>query len=165
MIYPAMVLVAPWLSHSMGPTLANSQKLDPWGMVLCGLSFSATPTIRSPKRTAFWLLSENAIIKPKQLHSQLAPESALVLMQYRWPFWRPAKQVKTPLLWLAAEHDRCIPEEHSRPSAAHYNAEYWVIPKANHDLMFEASYRETAELINNWLQSIITGNEHAQDSN
>ncbi|WP_110520190.1 alpha/beta hydrolase [Herpetosiphon llansteffanensis] len=162
---PAMVLVAPWLSHSMRPVFRNAQKLDPWGVLLSWLSLSATPTIRTPKRAAFWFLSDNAIIKPKQLHRQLAPESALVLLQYRWPLWRPAKKVKTPLLWLAAEHDRCIPEVYSRPSAAHYNAEYWVIPKANHDLMFEESYRETAELINNWLQSIVTGKQHDHDSN
>jgi len=55
------------------------------------------------------------------------------------------------LLWLAGAADTLISEPEERRSAAHYGAEYISIPGAGHDLMIEKDYRETAELIHNWL--------------
>jgi alpha-beta hydrolase superfamily lysophospholipase len=81
-------------------------------------------------------------------------ESALVMMQHNPPFWRPAENVKTPILLLAGEKDAVVPVEPLRKSAAHYNAEFRVIPGAGHNLMMEKSYQETAGQIHDWLVKI-----------
>jgi pimeloyl-ACP methyl ester carboxylesterase len=40
-----------------------------------------------------------------------------------------------------------------RKTAAHYQAEFVVIPGAGHNLMMEKSYRATAEKIDTWLSA------------
>lgn len=150
---PAAVLVAPWTSHSMqtNALMANVARLDPLGMLLCLLTLSATPLVRSPRHAAALFLTEGAIISPTELHARLGPESGWVLTQYRPPFWYPAERTDTPLLWLAGERDAGIPEPFERASAAHYGADYRVVAGAGHNLMMERGYRETAALIHEWL--------------
>lgn len=87
----------------------------------------------------------------EELHELVGPESLWVLFQYNPPLWRPAKQVNTPLLWLAGAADRLISEAAERRAAAHYGATYVVVPEAGHSIMLEKSYRETAVTIHNWL--------------
>ena len=55
------------------------------------------------------------------------------------------------MLLLAGEKDAVVPAEPLRKSAAHYNAEYILIPDAGHNLMMEKSCKETAQQINDWL--------------
>ena len=75
------------------------------------------------------------------------------MIQHNPPFWHPPEQVETPLLWLAGEIDAVIGVEDGRGSAAHYQADFLVIPDAAHNLMMEHNYRETAETIHNWLNA------------
>jgi pimeloyl-ACP methyl ester carboxylesterase len=128
-------------------------RLDPLGVLLSFLTLSANPLTRSPKRASACFISEGAIMSPNELHARLGPESALVLLQYQLPWWRPARpeDVQTPLLWLAGGADAVLPEHLERPSAAYYGADYVVVPGAGHDLMLEKSYAETARRIHEWL--------------
>jgi pimeloyl-ACP methyl ester carboxylesterase len=73
------------------------------------------------------------------------------MVQHNPPFWYPAKQVRTPLLWLAGEIDATISVEAESRSAAYYKAEFIIVSNAAHNLMMEHNYRETAETIHNWL--------------
>jgi pimeloyl-ACP methyl ester carboxylesterase len=52
---------------------------------------------------------------------------------------------------MGGEIDAVIAVEHERQSAAHYGADFRVIPGAAHNIMVEYNYRETAESIHNWL--------------
>jgi len=148
---PAAVLVAPWASHS---TIADGMRwlpLDPIGAVLVVLTCSTRPFIRTPEQAAKKLISPKSIYTPEELHAQLSPESAWVMYQHNPPFWRPPRQVKTPMLWLAGEIDAVIGVEAERKSAAYYQADFLVVPEAAHNIVMEYNYRETAEMIHDWL--------------
>jgi len=149
---PAAVLVAPWPSHSAMALAGLWWKLDAAGLLMSALTFSAQPFVRTPKHAAVKLISPRSIYSPEELHARLSPESYLVMMQYNPPFWRPVGRVKTPLLWLAGEKDVVVTVEHERQSAAHYKADFEVIPESAHNIMMEYNYRETAELIHHWLE-------------
>ncbi|NJK81126.1 MAG: alpha/beta fold hydrolase [Chloroflexaceae bacterium] len=148
---PAAVLVAPWHSHDMHPAIARAMQEDPWGAVLGWLSFSATPAVRTPQVAFNWFLTEGAVLTPQELHAKLGPESGLVLLQYTPPLWKPADKVHFPLLVLGAERDRATDEPSVRATAAYYGADYFMVPEAGHDLMLEKSYRQTAQMIHDWL--------------
>jgi pimeloyl-ACP methyl ester carboxylesterase len=148
----AAVLVAPWVSHAaFRDGFFRFLRLDPLGCLLMMRDWTATSFIRTPQRAARALISERAVYSPEALHARLTPESALILYQHNPPFWSPAKQVKTPMLWLAGEEDAVISEAAEQRSAAHYGADYIVVEKAGHNLMMEHNYQQTAEIIHHWL--------------
>lgn len=151
---PAIVLVAPWVSHSSmadWPKLLKLMALDPLGMVLMFVTWNANPWVRTPQAAASKLLSKEAVVSPQELQRQLVGESALVLFQHNPPFWKPAENVKTPILLLAGEKDATLSVDSLCKSAAHYKADFVVIPGAGHNLMMEKSYQETANAIDTWL--------------
>ena len=151
---PAAVLVAPWASHSTVEDGFRWVPLDPMGALLAMLTGSTRPFIRTPKHAARKLLSSKSVFTPEELHARLSPESAWVMYQHNPPFWRPPKQVRTPLLWLAGEIDVVIGVEAERKSAAYYQADFLVVPEAAHNIMMEYNYRETAEIIHNWFSKL-----------
>ncbi len=149
---PAAVLVAPWLSHNMIMPILRTPLRDPWGFIATFLHLTTAPLVRNPFRAAQMFTHEGALFSPEELHARLGPESMWVLLQYNPPFWFPAKQVNTPLLWLAGAADTLISEKREQPSAAHYGAEYVVVDGAGHNVMMERSFRETAVIIRDWLE-------------
>lgn len=147
---PAAVLVAPWASHnSMEDGLPRFLKLDPLGAVFTSLTWHAAYT-RSPYRAARALTSPDSIYPPEELFGRLGPESALVMMQHNPPFWHPAENVRTPLLWLAGSRDAVIGVDVEWRSANHYGATFRVYDGA-HNLMMEPTHRTIAEDIHGWL--------------
>lgn len=148
---PAAVLVAPWTAHDMTMQVLRYLVLDPVGFILSVATLTATPTVRSPRSTARMFITEGAAITPEELHAKVGPESLWVLLQYNPLLWQPARNLRTPLLWLAGGGDAVIPEWKERRSAAHYGAKYVVIEGEGHNLMMERSTRQTAEAIHHWL--------------
>ncbi len=148
---PAAVLVAPWLSHSMVSPILQSIVRDPWGSFLSVLHLTTTPLIRNPFRAAQMFIHQGATLSPEQLHQQLGPESAWVLLQYNPLLWQPAQKLKTPMLWLAGAADTLIQEPAEAHSARHYGAEYVCVPAAGHNVMMEKGFRETAQQVHEWL--------------
>ncbi len=149
---PAAVLVAPWASHSTTKGLKLWWELDPVGLILMSLSFSAQPFIRTPEQAAKKLLSPNSISTAEELYAKLSPESAFVMVQHNPPFWHPPEKVQTPMLWLAAEKDAVVSIEYERESAEHYKADFVIVPNSAHNIMMAHNYRETAEGICGWLE-------------
>jgi len=149
---PAAVLVAPWASHNTIAGMGRWWRLDPAGMLMASLTASTRPFIRTAKHAAEKLISPRSIYSPEELLARLSPESFWVMLQHNPPFWHPAEKVKMPLLWLAGEKDAVVTVEHERQSAAHYKADFMVIPDSAHNVMMEYNYRETAELIHHWLE-------------
>jgi len=148
---PAAVLVAPWTSHNMLPSVLRSTWRDPLGALLSLCTLTSTPTIRNPALVAEMFIRPGALYAPEELHARLGPESFLVLGQYNPLWWSPVKQTSIPLLWLAGDADVLISEPESRRSAEYYQAEYVTVPGAGHNLMMEKGYQETAETIHKWL--------------
>ena len=148
---PAAVLVTPWESHSAVKGYPRWVKMDLPGLLLATLTLSANPFIRTPLQAASKLISDGAVYSAEEFRARLGPESLWVMVQHNPPFWAPPAQVKTPLLWLAAENDATISVEDQRRSAAFYHADFILVEKAAHDLMLEHNYRQTAESIQCWL--------------
>lgn len=151
---PAVVLVAPWVSHSAmadRPKLWEIMVRDPLGMALMFVTWNADSWVRTPEAAATKLLSQEAVVSPADLQRQLVGESSLVIFQHNPPFWKPAENVKTPMLLLAGEKDAVLSVESLSKSAAHYKADFVVVPGAGHNLMMEKSYLETANAIDDWL--------------
>ncbi len=149
---PAVVLVAPWVSHSMlAEGFWRVIQLDPLGISTMFLTWNSTSWMRSPAAAASKLISPEAVVSPEELHRQLGGESGLVIFQHNPPFWQPAENVQIPILVLAGEKDALISVEGLRKTANHYQADFRVIPGAGHNLMMEKSYHDTAELIDQWL--------------
>ncbi len=148
---PAAVLVAPWLSHSMvGPILQTIPR-DPVGFLRCLLDLTTAPLVRNPFQSAQMFIHEGATLSPQALYDQLGPESLWVLLQYNPLFWRPAQQVKTPMLWLAGEADAVIPETGEKKSAAYYGATYLPVAEAGHNIMMEKRAYEAIQAVHEWL--------------
>ncbi|MBN2118000.1 MAG: alpha/beta hydrolase [Anaerolineales bacterium] len=150
-VLPAAVLVAPWTSHNMLPSVLRSTRRDPLGAALCLCTLTSTPMVRSPARAAEMFIHPGALCSPEELHARLGPESFLVLAQYNPLLWSPVRRTSIPLLWLAGTADALISEPESRRSAEHYQAKYVAVPEAGHNLMMEKSYQKTAEIIHEWL--------------
>lgn len=149
---PAVVLVASWVSHSaLKDSMLQLMRLDFVGMTQGFFMLSANPWIRNPQVTAQKLISDKAVISPEDLYNQLGEESLIITWQHNPPFWFPAKQINTPMLWLAGEDDALISEKAEQRSAQHYGADFHVIPQAGHNLMMEHNYQETAHYIHAWL--------------
>lgn len=149
---PSAVLVAPWVSHaSLADGLKMFAKLDPLGVVLTLVEWSARPYVRTPEVAAAALLSPDSLISAQELHKRLTPESALVMMQHNPPFWSPLARTKTRLMWLGAERDALISLDAQRRSADHYRATFHVVRDAAHNIMMEPTQAETAALVDAWL--------------
>ena len=152
---PAAVLVAPWVSHStLQDGLLRILSVDPLVGLLTSLAWSAAPWVRNPERATRLLTTSGAVISPEELYDRLGPESAIVVLQHNPPFWSPPDDVRTPLLWLIGEKDATISVLGATRSAAFYQAEHIIVPEAGHNLMMEASYRETARSIAEWLEKL-----------
>lgn len=153
---PAIVLVASWTSHSTwADGMIAHLKRDPWGTLLVGLTLSTSPFIRNADKAASMLITEGALYSPDQLHAKLDAESALVLNQHNPPLWRPMKNPKTPMLWVAAENDAVVSLSGAKKSAAFYGADFLSVPNTGHNMMMERSFRETALGIDNWLSATL----------
>lgn len=150
---PAAVLVAPWVSHSMFKDgLVPLVTYDPAGVLLMTLTWDASPMVRAGANSAVrFLVGPDAAVPLDELQPKLGPESALVLYQHNPPFWQPLEKVQTPLFWVAGEADPLLTEVAERRSAAHYGADYYVAPRARHNVMIEHNFAETAVTIHDWL--------------
>ncbi len=153
---PAAVLVAPWVSHNAPlDAAALFLRADPLGCILCSVEWSTTALVRNPASAARLLISNKAIYTPAELHARLGPESALIMWEHNPPRWHPAKDVQTPMLWVAAEKDAVVSVAGQRASAAHYNADFLLVEDAAHNLMMEHNYHQTAQAIHHWLSQVI----------
>ena len=151
---PATILVAPWVAKNPiadgGRLIA---KLDPMVIPMTALQLNASSWIRTPERAARLLITEGASHTPEELHAKLGNESALVTFQHTPLAWRPPKNIQTPMLILAGEKDAVVTVEGLQDSAAHYGADFIVVPDSGHNLMMERSAPKTIEKINTWLEN------------
>jgi pimeloyl-ACP methyl ester carboxylesterase len=149
----AAVFVAPWPhTHTVWYGAPRMIAANPWMILWTSLRWQAVYAT-TPEQWAKLLISPGASYTPQQLAARLGPESALVTYQHNWPHWSPplASELTLPRLWLAAENDATIAEAVSRRSAAHYGADYVMVPGVGHNLMMEHNAAETAQTVQTWL--------------
>lgn len=148
---PAAVGVAGWISPNNLEDMPRFLKLDTLGVLLCWKTETADPFVRNPIRAARLLLGPDTDWTPEALHSRLGSESVMVMLQHNAPFWKPPAQINTPLLWVAAEADAAITPNKAARTAAHYGADFQLIPNAGHNLMMERRQAEIIRQIHDWL--------------
>lgn len=151
---PAAVFVASWVAESAlldGAPLLLVQ--DPAILPLMMRDWDASSWIRTPDLAAKKFLGPRVQVTPKELHDQLDPESALVVLQHNPPFWSHPTDNQTPNLWLAGEKDAVVSLAGLRRSAWLFHGEFVEIPEAGHNLMMEQIHPQIADLIHNWLVS------------
>ena len=149
---PATVLVAPWTAYS---TFADGiwpmVKRDPLVVPLSMLSWSAGHWVRNPQRAAEALITESARLSPQELAAHLSNESILAVYQHNPPFWSPPQHVQTPMLLLSGQRDALVTLNGHKRMAKLYHADHQIIADSGHNLMTEASYQQTAQIIHDWL--------------
>lgn len=149
---PAVILVAPWVSHNaFRESFHFFVQHDPVGVLSVALTWSTSGFVRNPRLIQKLLLTEGAVVTPEDIYNRIGPESALVVFQHNPPFWQPPEDIHTPMLWIAPMQDALISEKSQRKSAAYYKADYVRIKNTGHDLMVEKKYAEIAEVIQKWL--------------
>lgn len=153
---PATVLVASWNSHEMQSSMLTSMLRDPVSMVYSLAELTASPfVLRNPDCARQMLISDNAIFSPEELHAKLGRESMMVLWQYNPLQWQPLRNPQTPLLWIVPEKDRAVIPSAQRRSARFYNADVIDVPGAGHNVMMEATHKDTALKIHEWLDATV----------
>ena len=149
---PAMVLVAPWTAYStFADGLWPMIKRDPLVLPMSMLSWSAGNWVRNPRRAAEALITDGARLTPRELAAKLNNESILAVYQHNPPFWSPPQNVTTPMLLLSGERDAVVTLEGHKRMAKLYKADHRVIANSGHNLMTEATYQSTAQIIHDWL--------------
>jgi alpha-beta hydrolase superfamily lysophospholipase len=150
--FPAAVMVAPWSSHSnLKDGITKLFRLDPIGLILSVLTCNPTFFIRSPKRAKAMFLTENSICSQDMLFKNLNSDSGFVMYGHNPPFWHPSNDVKTPMLWMAGKLDAVLGENGVMESAEFYGVDYIAMENTGHNIMVENNYKESAQLIHNWL--------------
>jgi pimeloyl-ACP methyl ester carboxylesterase len=150
------VLVAPWNAFDIfQDSMPCMLRLDPLGFFASLFTLTATPAVRNPLRASRLLLSPDSVYTPAEFQARLGPESALILLEHRPPFWHPPAGLKTPALLLAGEQDAIVTLSGLLQSAAHFQADFVAIPGAGHNLMHAHNAYQTAELIHHWLSARI----------
>jgi pimeloyl-ACP methyl ester carboxylesterase len=149
---PAVVLVGSWVHDSaQREGFSKFLNLDPMGLLMISRTGDATPLIRTPEYAARLLISKHCLYTPQELHAKLSPESNLIMLQHNPPFWEPPQKVHAPILCVAGEQDAVLSVASVKRTAAHYIADFILVPDAAHNLMMDAHYLQTADQIEQWL--------------
>ena len=149
---PATVLVAPWAAYSViADGFWPMVKRDPLVVPLSMLSWSAGNWVRNPQRAKEALITEGARLSPQELVAHLNNESIMAVYQHNPPFWSPPPHVQTPMLLLSGQRDAIVTLNGHKRMAKLYNADHQIIADSGHNLMTEASYQQTAQIIHDWL--------------
>jgi pimeloyl-ACP methyl ester carboxylesterase len=171
-IHPRPIVIG----HSMGGYVTQLYLMEqhlPRAVLLCSLPvLGALPFIlrmlrRHPLATAqaFLTLNPRAMVGTPDLardaffRDTIAPaelerysaliglESTRVAIEASLTVRVEPARAATPMLVIAAEHDRVFTLDEQRATAAAYGAELLVVPKAAHDLMLDPSWPVAADAI------------------
>jgi len=127
--------------------------LDPLTMLRAIVTFHGYPFVRSPEHVKKMFLTDGALMSPTELHALMDDESLIVPLQLNPLVWRPRKDVKTPLLVMAAEKDGLFSVKEEQALAEFYGGDFRAVPDTAHNIMIERSYRESAQVLHDWLVS------------
>ena len=145
---PAAVLVASMPLHEY--PLRYFMR-DPFGTLMLTLTLSAKPLVRNPHEVKRKFISEGALMTPEELYAKLDTESALPAIQLNHLMWHPRPNPATPVLVIGGEIDTLFSPKDMKTLADFYGGELKIFPKTAHNMMMEASYRESAKFIHDWL--------------
>ncbi len=168
------------VAHSMGGFVLQRYLKDhqlPGAVLLCSIpSFGALPfflryllkrplrymwsivttrldrMVKTPQLAAEYFLTEGATLTGEELSAKLQNESLLVALEAGFLPRTSPRQVKTPVLVVAAGRDAIFPVAEAQRTAKAYNAEFVLIDGQGHSLMVERRWQEVAGKIRDWLE-------------
>ena len=122
------------------PFLKYMLFLDPWQMI-------ATPDLMQDVLFSPTLPASNAA----RHFARLQPESYRVTMEALLLNLPQPRNVKTPMLVLAAANDPAFSIAEEQATARAYNTEVEVFPNMAHDMMLEPDWQKVADRMLGWL--------------
>jgi pimeloyl-ACP methyl ester carboxylesterase len=115
--------------------------------------------VKTPELAREYFLTEGAAITGVELSARLQNESLVVALEAGFLPLTSPRQVKTPLLVVAAGRDAIFPVSEERHTAKAYNAEFMLFEDQGHDLMIERRWQEVAGKIREWLERLDKKNQ------
>ena len=125
----------------------------PWPLLKSQLLLNSWPLIETPElaQDAFFSLRMSAAEIARHV-ARLQPESLRVVFEMTLLNLPRPKQVKTPMLVLAAENDQVFSVAEEQATAIAYGTEAIVFPDMAHDMMLEPNWQQVADRILDWLR-------------
>ena len=113
------------------------------GILTLNLSF------KTPELAQEAFLNSQTQIDVPAFHKQLTRES-IGPLRLMYPLTKVNAE-KTPVLVVGAERDNIFTVDEQRSTARKYNARCVIIKNQAHNLMMESAWKETADIIDDWL--------------
>lgn len=103
--------------------------------------------------------------KLEEYFNLVQAESQAAAMDMMWldPLRLKSGQVSLPVLVMGAQHDQFIPPELVLETAHFYRTRGEILPDMAHAMMLELNWRDAAELLLGWLETVASGLGAATD--
>jgi pimeloyl-ACP methyl ester carboxylesterase len=146
---PGAVLLATLPSIGMFPMFFRMLRRHPLPTIRMVLTMNFYEWVRTPELAQDLFLNPRTEIDVKAFQKQLVRETvnALPLL---FPFAR-VNPDKSPLLVISAENDIIFTVDEGNATAARYGAKNMVIHGQAHNLMMESGWKQTADVIDDWI--------------
>jgi len=150
----AGVLMAPVpVIGAIGATLRVIRD-HPRAFIRANATFNLGPIIDEPQRAIDLLFGPE--MNPDKAHEyalRLQDESYLAYLEMILDPPRPSK-VRDPITVLGAEHDAIFSVAEVNATARAYGTEARIFERMGHDMMLEPQWRQPAQTIANWLETL-----------
>jgi len=153
--YPAQaaILLATVPSSGVIKATLNILKIFPSRVIRGIISLNLYHIIKGEKHSK-WAFYDNSITKEEltKYSNKLQKESFVAYVEMI--FFRVKKNyhTKIPMLVLAAEQDNLFSVKEQLKTAKEYNADYQLIKNTGHNLMLTSAWRNTADVIFDWIR-------------
>jgi pimeloyl-ACP methyl ester carboxylesterase len=129
----------------------------PLTFLWANLTMSLGPLVATPDRTRTVLFTPGT---PQETIDRVAPrvgdESYLAYLDMLL-FGRPdPRKVGTPILVVGGASDFLFPPKDSNTTARAYDGPAHIVPESGHDLMLEERWREAADAMLDWFDTLGT---------
>ena len=145
---PGAVLLATLPSKGMLPMVLRLLQRHPfytlWGL----LTWNPYEWVKTPELAQDLFLNSNTEIDVVEFQKKLVRESTLLSLLFPFAKINP---VKTPVLVVGAEKDHIFTVDEQESTAKTYGAKSIMIKNEAHNLMVESSWKQTANVIDNWI--------------
>ena len=144
---PGAVLLATLPSSGMFMMTARFARRHPLDTLIQILTLNLS--FKTPEIAQELFLNPKTEIDVPAFHKRLVRE-AMGLQRLWFPLTKVNAE-KTPVLVVGAEKDNIFTVEEQKATAKKYNAPCVIIKNQAHNLMMESAWRETADVVNDWL--------------
>ncbi len=147
---PGVVLLATLPSKGMLPMTLRLIRRHPLPALLGLLTGNVYQWVKTPELARDLFLNSNTEIDPIEFQKKLGRETALAGIETLFPFAK-INHGKTPVLVVGGEKDNIFTVDEQQSTAKKYNAKSVIIKNEAHNLMMESGWKQTADVVDNWI--------------